>query len=356
MSDLHLEKSNFSDNESIQSIASVSKKDCDILTKHKDCSLFKSYLIFLKFEKRYSPQTLRVYGHALAELSILSCGKSTNTIKPATIRLAIGQARTQGMKTSAIAHRLSVWRSYLRWLGQKLEIVNNPLDGIKTKKLPKKLPEILSVDQMQHLLDQKCPVKQKKSNDLNQIIFYRNKAILELFYSSGLRLSELIGLNIHYTEKSDSRFFGWLDMSESTMNIIGKGNKRRIVPIGQKAYQALITWLSVRPTILNPNNIKEPALFISTRSRRISPSAVRAIVETAGLEAELPIHLHPHMLRHSFASHLLQSSNNIRAVQKLLGHQSIASTQIYTSLDFQYLSRAYDAAHPRALSKIRSKK
>lgn len=358
MLNLFLNQVNSFNNESktsIRSIAAISKKDCEILNKHKDFLLFKKYLNFLKFQKRYSLQTLRAYAHALAELAIISDTNSVSKIQSETIRLAIGQARTKGMKASAIAHRISVWRSYVRWLSRNSEISTNPLDGIKTKNLAKKLPSTLTVDQMQQLLEKPTGKKINNSN-VNKIVSCRNQAILELFYSSGLRLNELISLNTHYIKELAGKDFGWLDMNESKMNIHGKGNKRRIVPIGKKAVQALNEWLIVRPRMLNAKFQHEPALFISTRSQRISPSSVRSIVQLAGKEANLPVHLHPHMLRHSFASHLLQSSNNIRAVQKLLGHKSIASTQIYTSLDFQYLSQAYDAAHPRAINKMAQKK
>lgn len=346
---------NFSDcNLSTQCFEPLSKRNKEILKIHQDAHLFYAYFHYLTFQKRYSPETIRAYGHALAELALISTSNSVNSIKQETIRLAIAQARSHGLKKSAIAQRLSTWRSYIRWAERNNSTPNNPLEGIRAPKLPKKLPHTLSIEQMQQVLDHPHLVKQNKK--FTRMISCRNKAILELLYSSGLRLSELIGLNVNYIEKYQTRIFGWIDMNETAITIFGKGNKKRILPIGKKALDALELWLPIRKTMLNIRNATEPALFISLRCQRISPSSVRNIVKLAGLEASLPLHLHPHMMRHSFASHLLQSSDNIRAVQKLLGHESIASTQIYTSLDFQYLSKTYDATHPRALRKINNVK
>jgi integrase/recombinase XerC len=173
----------------------------------------------------------------------------------------------------------------------------------------------------------------------------RDRAMLELFYSSGLRLAELVGLDAQYTDRDGYRSEGWLDLDSADVTVTGKGGRRRIVPVGSKAVIALRAWLGVRPTWLKSDPYP---LFVSVRGARMSPSVVRATVKRLALAAGIPANVHPHVLRHSFATHLLQSSGDLRAVQELLGHASVAATQVYTSLDFQYLAKIYDAAHPRA--------
>jgi integrase/recombinase XerC len=178
----------------------------------------------------------------------------------------------------------------------------------------------------------------------------RDQAVFELFYSSGLRLSELIQLDVRYTEDGDYRSAGWLDLDGAEVTVLGKGSRRRTVPVGSKAIEALRAWLKVRDILLRPGVLPEDAhaLFLGTRGRRLPVSTVQQRIKRQALAAGVPSDVHPHMLRHSFATHMLQSSGDLRAVQEMLGHASIATTQIYTSLDFQHLAKVYDQAHPRA--------
>uniref|UniRef100_UPI001CC6E966 tyrosine-type recombinase/integrase n=2 Tax=Burkholderia TaxID=32008 RepID=UPI001CC6E966 len=173
----------------------------------------------------------------------------------------------------------------------------------------------------------------------------RDHAILELFYSSGLRLAELVGLDVMYTQADGYRSAGWLDLAEAEVTVRGKGNKERKVPVGRKAIEALNAWLAVRGEFVKHD---PHPLFVSVRGNRMAPGVVRDRVKRAALAAGIPANVHPHVLRHSFATHVLQSSGDLRAVQELLGHASVAATQVYTSLDFQHLAKIYDSAHPRA--------
>jgi integrase/recombinase XerC len=208
--------------------------------------------------------------------------------------------------------------------------------AVRAPKQPKRLPKALSVDDATALMEASPPPNAEG---------VRDHAILELFYSSGLRLSELVGLDVAFVVESGYRSAGWLDLSCAEVTVLGKGKRVRTVPVGRKALEAIGAWLAVRGQFVKaePN-----PLFLSVRGQRMSPNAVRERVKRAALAAGIPANVHPHVLRHSFATHLLQSSGDLRAVQELLGHASVAATQIYTSLDFQHLARIYDTAHPRA--------
>ncbi len=177
--------------------------------------------------------------------------------------------------------------------------------------------------------------------------------MFELLYSCGLRISELTGLDIHATRIQDYHSVGWLNLEEHEITVTGKGNKTRTVPIGEAAITALRKWLTVREKLLKADSPTDSqyALFLNSQGRRISPRVVQLRLKAHAQQLGLPMHVHPHMLRHSFASHILQSSGDLRAVQEMLGHASIGSTQIYTSLDFQHLAQVYDAAHPHAKKK-----
>jgi len=212
----------------------------------------------------------------------------------------------------------------------------NPVAAVRAPKRPKTLPKALSVDDAATLMDTPLP-------DTTEGI--RDHAIIELFYSSGLRLAELVGLDATYTEAGDYRSEGWIDLAEAEVTVRGKGNKERKVPVGRKAIDALRAWLAVRGEFVT----RDPhPLFLSVRGNRMSPGVVRERVKRAARAAGIPANVHPHVLRHSFATHVLQSSGDLRAVQELLGHASISATQVYTSLDFQHLAKIYDSAHPRA--------
>lgn len=222
---------------------------------------------------------------------------------------------------------LSAWRGFYRYLIRQHGYSNNPCAGLRAPKVAKGLPEVLSPDEAARLME----IKEQS------LLATRDKAILELFYSSGLRLSELTTLDPEA-----------LDLVEGTVRVIGKGNKTRIVPIGRFAIEAINTWMALRRELLKP---EETALFIGRNGKRLSPRAVQLRIASWARKLGLARHVHPHVLRHSFASHVLQSSGDLRAVQEMLGHASISTTQVYTHLDFQYLAKVYDQAHPRAKRK-----
>ncbi len=247
-------------------------------------------------------------------------------IAPVDVRNWLADLRRKKYATTSIGRMLSSVRSFFCHLQREGVLVNNPAQGIRPPKGEKRLPRTLDVDRVGQLLDE------LPTDNPEQL---RDRAMLELFYSSGLRLAELAGLDLLD-----------LDLSAGQVRVLGKGNKERILPVGSRARLALQDWLGVRSQLA-----REPgALFVGLRGARIHPSVVRKVLERTG-QTELGQHLHPHMLRHSFASHLLESSQDLRSVQELLGHASISTTQIYTHLDFQHLAQVYDQAHPRARRK-----
>jgi integrase/recombinase XerC len=226
-----------------------------------------------------------------------------------------------------LARTLSAWRAYYRWLAKQGAITVDPCEGLRAPKQPRHLPKVLSVDQTAALLNAAA------DDDLET----RDKAMFELFYSSGLRLAELASIDA-----------GGIDFAVGTVTVTGKRSKTRTVPVGVKAAEALHTWLDERAAVANAD---ERALFVSRRGTRLAVRSIERRLERWALKQGLGIHVHPHMLRHSFASHLLQSSGDLRAVQEMLGHANISTTQVYTHLDFQHLAKVYDAAHPRARKK-----
>jgi integrase/recombinase XerC len=252
------------------------------------------------------------------------------------MRGAVARAHGGGLTARSIAHRLSAWRAFYRWLAQQVDMPANTVATVRAPKRAKLLPKALSVDDATALMD-------APQADTPEAL--RDHAILELFYSSGLRLAELVGLDVYFVDSDGYRSAGWLDLAGTEVTVLGKGNKRRSVPVGSKAITALRAWIEVRSQFVK----RDPhALFLSVRGNRMSPNVVRDRVKRLALVAGVPTNVHPHVLRHSFATHVLQSSGDLRAVQELLGHASITATQVYTSLDFQHLARAYDLAHPRA--------
>lgn len=241
----------------------------------------------------------------------------------ADIRQWLAELRRKGYAPASIARMLSSVRSFFTFLQSRGEVVNNPARGVRAPRGEKRLPKTLDVDRMNQLLDE---LPRETPEQL------RDRAMLELFYSSGLRLSELAGLDLPD-----------LDLQAGQVRVLGKGNRERLLPVGSRARQALDDWLVVRAQLA-----KEPAaLFVGLRGARIHTSVIRSVLQRTG-QGQLGQHLHPHMLRHSFASHMLESSRDLRAVQELLGHANIGTTQIYTHLDFQHLAQVYDQAHPRA--------
>jgi integrase/recombinase XerC len=290
-------------------------------------ALAREYLGALEHQRRLSPATLENYKHALDLLFTLLDGKALEQVEAADIRRCLATLHARGFAPRTLALTLSAWRGCFRWLARHRGLRANPALGIRAPKAPRALPKALSVEAAQRLLDE-APADQPR--------LVQDRAMFELLYSSGLRLAELIALDL-----GDGR----LDLRQGEVTVTGKGAKSRTVPVGAKAREALARWLEVRAQVAAPG---EKALFLGARGRRIAPSVVGARLSAWARRRGLAQRVHPHMLRHSFASHVLQSSQDLRAVQELLGHSSIATTQIYTHLDFQALAKVYDAAHPRA--------
>jgi integrase/recombinase XerC len=288
------------------------------------------YLHALKHQRRLAPATLGNYARAIDVLLQLQGGKPISSLQPAEVRRSIATLHARGLSPRTLALILSAWRGWFRWLARHRGFRANPVLGIRAPRAGRPLPKALSVEAAQRLLD--------VEKDAAPVAL-RDRAMFELLYSSGLRLAELVALDV-----ADGR----LDLKQGEVTVTGKGSKTRTVPIGAKAREALRAWLDVRAGLAQP---MEKAVFIGARGRRISPAVVGARLAAWARASGLGEHVHPHMLRHSFATHLLQSSQDLRAVQELLGHSSISTTQVYTHLDFQALAKVYDAAHPRAKKK-----
>lgn len=288
----------------------------------------RAYLAYLGSERRVSPHTVRAGEQDLRRLVSLAAERPAASLSTAEIRRFAARLHGAGLASRSIARVLSTWRGWYRWLVRSEQIGVNPVVGVRPPRGPKLLPKALSVEQTGALLD-------ARADDMLEI---RDLAMFELFYASGLRLSELSGLD----------YAGRYAVQQGSVTVLGKRNKTREIPVGRKAQRALTAWLQLRASLAKPG---ETALFVSQRGVRLSDSMIRARLARWARVKGLPIHVHPHMLRHSFASHVLQSSGDLRAVQDLLGHASIRTTQVYTHLDFQHLASVYDAAHPRARKK-----
>lgn len=284
------------------------------------------YLNHLIFERGLSKLTQENYAR---DIKILLAHNdayrlSLDAIRPANIRQLIAKLHGQGLGGKSISRMLSAWRGFFDYLVKHHQFTSNPCIGMRAPKTAKSLPQALSADQAVQLVD-------IKEDDLLSL---RDHAILELFYSSGLRLAELVSLN-----------FNTLDLENGTITVTGKGNKTRIVPVGSHAVEAIKTWLIARTSIAQA---EEPALFITKQGKRVTPRAIQYRLKAWSIKQGVNSDVHPHMLRHSFATHVLQSSGDLRAVQEMLGHANISTTQVYTHLDFQHLAKIYDQAHPRA--------
>ena len=289
------------------------------------------YLAWLRNEKRYSELTAENYARDLRHLFDLAADTPLANIRIHHIRRFIAQLHSKGLGGRSLARMLSAWRGFFTYLMRDHGLTDNPCAGLRAPKSPKTLPQALSPDEAARLVE--------LPGDTPEAI--RDKAMFELFYSSGLRLAELVGLDP-----------AQLDMGAGEVRVTGKGNKTRIVPLGAYASAALQAWLAVRGQLANE---EESALFVGQRGNRISPRVVQLRMKQWGIKQGITSNVHPHLLRHSFATHVLQSSGDLRAVQEMLGHASISTTQVYTHLDFQYLSKIYDAAHPRAKKKTQEK-
>jgi integrase/recombinase XerC len=308
----------------------------------------------LRTERACSPRTLEAYGRELAELRRLADGRDWATLTEADVRRWVAAAARAGLAPSSIARRLSAWRGFLDFLAVRGDVPSNPVRGVRAPRRPKRLPKALPPDLALRFVQ---PVDETDAPADEAFARSRDQAIVELLYSSGLRLSELTGLDTRFFEAGAGayRSTGWLTRDEAEVQVLGKGGKRRTVPVGGPALAALDAWLVLRAAFVAATPGADPhALFLSQRGARLSGRAVQRLVKRLAVARGVPSDVHPHVLRHSFASHLLQSSGDLRAVQELLGHASIATTQVYTSLDFQRLAAVYDAAHPRARARRRS--
>lgn len=313
---------------------------------HCDAEI-SQWLSFLSNERRYSTHTLEAYRRDLSLLTSLYPKVSLSDISHPQVRAAIARLHAQDYSPRSLARILSTWRSFYKWFCIQQHLKINPTIGVKTPKVPRSLPKALSADQAKTLLDTGLKL------DDNSAIAARDQAIFELFYSSGLRLSELVNVDIQFHKTADYESQGWINLAEKEITVVGKGKKTRLLPLGEKAVQAIEHWLSKRYLLTKPNPPAKDAfaLFLGERGGRISPRVIQLQLKKLGIKSNLPTNIHPHVLRHSFASHLLQSSQDLRAVQELLGHAKISTTQIYTKLDFQHLAKVYDQAHPRAKKK-----
>lgn len=289
--------------------------------------IVEKFIAHIEKERRLSTHTVKNYLRDITTLFALVTKPHLEDFSPHDIRKAIALLNRKGMASSSIARSLSTWRSLFAFLVETNGFKQNPCLGIRAPKNKKHLPKTLTPDETAQLLDIKS--KEKFST--------RDRAIFETFYSSGLRLSELVMVT------TDS-----LDLQAGTVRVVGKGNKTRIVPLGKKAIEAINDWLEHKLSI----NIPETEyVFTNEKGMPISPRTLQHRLSVWAKKQGLPQNVHPHMLRHSFASHVLQSSGDLRAVQEMLGHASISTTQIYTHLDWQHLAKVYDQAHPRAKNK-----
>jgi integrase/recombinase XerC len=297
----------------------------------------EDWLAELRDQRRVSPHTLSNYERDLRRLQTLAGNASPAELTALDLRRFVGRLHASGLSGRSIARSLSAWRGLLRWLARRGVLDANVAEGLHAPKHPKRLPDALSVDEAFRLLNPVATAETPNSNaEREQVLQCRDQAIFELFYSSGIRLSELVGLDMDCLT----------DLRQGEVRVLGKRNKTRVVPVGRTAQTAVERWLNVRAQLLKTED--EPALFLGQQGKRIAPRTIQLRLNRHGQQQGLPQRIHPHQLRHSFATHMLQGSGDLRAVQEMLGHASIASTQVYTHLDFQHLAKVYDQAHPRA--------
>jgi integrase/recombinase XerC len=291
---------------------------------------FDRFFAYLSMERRLSPHTDSNYRRDL-ELFIAHCDKQAvedwGGVDSQHVRSFAAAEFRRGQSARTIQRRLSAIRSFSNFLIREHVIKANPAIDVQAPKAKKRLPATLDVDQMSQLLNFRT----------DEQLGVRDKAIMELFYSSGLRLSELTNLDM-----AD------VDLRDRTVRVTGKGNKTRIVPVGRFAVEAVTRWLRERTSVAG---VGETALFVAHTGQRLGPRAIQSRIAEWAKRQGIGLHVHPHMFRHSFATHLLESSQDLRGVQELLGHANISTTQVYTHLDFQHLAKIYDAAHPRARRK-----
>jgi len=315
--------------------------------------LVSRYLDHVRFEKRLAERTCTLYQLDLARLADMAAasGVPLLQVQNGHIRRWVAQMHSAGRSGRGIALILSGWRGFYTWLGREGLVAQNPVADVRAPRVAKPLPKALGVDEAVQLAEH------EEDND-DPWLEARDAAMVELLYGCGLRIAELTGLDVVASTEGSRAGRGWIDLQNAEVQVQGKGNKRRTVPLGRAAIEALTHWLSVRTQL--PGMLTQPApgasslalaLFPGRYGTRLTPRAVAQRLKRRSLLAGLATPVHPHMLRHSFASHVLQSSGDLRAVQELLGHANISTTQVYTRLDFQHLAKAYDAAHPRAKRK-----
>jgi len=302
------------------------------------------YLDHVRFEKRLAERTLALYTLDLEKLSAYAqeAGVALDAVQTVHVRRWVAQMHSGGRSGRGIALILSGWRGFYVWMGREGLIASNPVQDVRAPKAPKPLPKALSVDDAVQLAEFSA------APDVSDPwLERRDAAMVELLYGCGLRVGELVGLDVQASTSAR----GWIDLESGEAHVLGKGSKRRSVPVGRKAIDALRAWQQVRAEGLNAATAHQTALFIGQHGTRLTAQAMWQRLRQRSGQAGLATPVHPHMLRHSFASHVLQSSSDLRAVQELLGHANISTTQVYTRLDFQHLAKAYDAAHPRARKK-----
>ncbi|MCL2872465.1 MAG: tyrosine recombinase XerC [Betaproteobacteria bacterium] len=299
---------------------------------------------FARFLGTRTPHTRAAYLRDTERLAQAVHPAALASLTRAQLARCLAQWHAQGLSGRSLARMLSSWRTFYRFLltSPDYALQDDPCEHLKAPRSARRLPSVLTPDETGQLLTENAEVDTTHHTAHEATLSLRDAAMFELIYSSGLRVSELVGLDL-----------AQLNLREAEARVLGKGNKERLVPIGRPAINALHRWLTARQDWLQ--NTDEPAVFINTRGKRLSVRTVQQRLNELALKHGLIQHVHPHMLRHSFATHLLQSSGDLRAVQELLGHASIASTQVYTHLDYQALAKVYDAAHPRARKKAEKK-
>ena len=309
-----------------------------------DAELVERYLTHVRVEKRLAARTVTLYGLDLEKLTefALQAAVPLTAVQNHHIRRWVAQMNAGGRSGRGIGLILSGWRGFYAWLGREGLISANPVQDVRAPKQPRPLPKALGVDEAMHLADH-------SDDDDDPWLEARDAAMVELLYGAGLRVGELVGLDVAPSDAAARAGRGWIDAQAGDVQVQGKGGKRRAVPLGRAAAEALARWLAVRGQAgAAAAGDAAQALFIGRRGTRLTAQSIWQRLRRRSLRAGLATPVHPHMLRHSFASHVLQSSGDLRAVQELLGHANIVTTQVYTRLDFQHLANAYDAAHPRA--------
>ena len=317
-------------------------------------ALVERYLEYVRVEKRLAERTVTLYALDLQRLQTFAAAVPVDllAVRNPHIRRWVAQMHGSGRSGRGIALILSGWRGFYTWLGRQGLVASNPVQDVRSPKAPKPLPKALAVDAAVQFAD--------FQSDDDPWLEARDAAMVELLYGSGLRVGELTGLDV----QASSTARGWVDMDAAEAHVLGKGSKRRTVPVGKTALAALQRWLSLRGPMGTasggPVHASQAdaahALFTGRNGTRLTAQSVWQRLKRRSLQSGISTPVHPHMLRHSFASHVLQSSGDLRAVQELLGHANITTTQVYTRLDFQHLAKAYDAAHPRARSEGPSSK